>query len=144
LIAAGALIYWLWQRWQLRRLQPRAARRPGLETWQAGRPGILYFTTPDCAPCRTAQRPALERLRAEWDAGLQVIEIDASARAAVADHWGVLSVPTTFVLDAAGAPRYINPGVTNAAKLKQQLAALGEGPRDKGVKAKDYSLTLNL
>lgn len=135
----GVLAYLAWNRWQLWRLRAPAggrrgaARAPGLERWEAGRPAVLYFTTPDCAPCRTMQRPALERLRAELEARLQVIEIDASAQPAVADHWGVLSVPTTFVLDAAGAPQHINHGVASAAKLKQQLtSAAGAGPRPKG------------
>lgn len=134
LAGLGLLAYTAWNRWQLRRLRARAGGRrpPGLETWEAGRPGLLYFTTPECAPCRTMQRPALERLRADLGPRLQIVEIDASAQPAVADHWGVLSVPTTFVLDAAGAPRHINHGVASAAKLSQQLAAIGDGPRDPG------------
>ncbi|MBP7692840.1 MAG: hypothetical protein KA764_13030, partial [Anaerolineales bacterium] len=48
----GLAGYWAWTRWQLWRLQPSAggraaARAPGLETWEAGRPAVLYFTTPD-------------------------------------------------------------------------------------------------
>jgi hypothetical protein len=30
--------------------------------FRPGTPGILYFTTPECVPCKTVQRPALERL----------------------------------------------------------------------------------
>ena len=120
LIALGYLACCGWNRWQLRRLA-NARHAPGLEGWRSGVPGILYFTTPECAPCRTMQRPALERLRAEWLEEMQVIEIDASAATPVADHWGVLSVPTTFVLDSSGQPRHINHGVANAEKLKRQL-----------------------
>jgi thiol-disulfide isomerase/thioredoxin len=132
LIALGVLLYWAWNRWQLRRLG-RAANAPGLEAWQPGVPGILYFTTPECTPCRTVQRPALQRLQAELGARLQVITVDAHAHAEVAAHWGVLSVPTTFVLDGHGQPRHINHGVTNAAKLKQQL----EGRRKEQTGSKD-------
>ncbi len=142
----GLAGYWAWTRWQLWRLQPStgaraAARAPGLETWEAGRPAVLYFTTPDCAPCRTMQRPALARLQAELGLGLQVIEIDAAERPAVADHWGVLSVPTTFILDAAGAPRHVNHGVAGAEKLKRQIAE-GAGPRPKGKRVKNFALDL--
>ncbi len=142
----GLAGYWAWTRWQLWRLQPSAggraaARAPGLETWEAGRPAVLYFTTPDCAPCRTMQRPALARLQAELGLGLQVIEIDAAERPAVADHWGVLSVPTTFILDAAGAPRHVNHGVAGAEKLKRQIAE-GSGPRPKGKRVKHFALDL--
>jgi thioredoxin 1 len=121
LIAVGYIVCCGWNRWQLWRLSD-ARRSPGLEGWQAGVPGILYFTTPECAPCRTMQRPALERLRAEWPDEVQVIEIDASAAMPVADHWGVLSVPTTFVLDGRGQPHHVNHGVAGLEKLKRQLS----------------------
>jgi thioredoxin-like negative regulator of GroEL len=51
----------------------------------------------------------------------QVIEVDASSQPDVAQEWGVMSVPTTFVIDASGKPRYVNHGVTNAATLIKQL-----------------------
>jgi hypothetical protein len=47
--------------------------------------------------------------------------VDASAQPEVAQEWGVLSVPTTFVIDASGKPRFVNHGVANAEKLIQQL-----------------------
>lgn len=119
LILIGLGAYWAWSYWQLRRLS--RAPGPGLESWRPGLPAILYFTTPDCIPCRTTQRPALERLKAELADALQVIEVDASAKPAIADQWGVVSVPTTFVLDATGRPRRLNHGVASTAKLKQQL-----------------------
>lgn len=123
LIALGALAYTAWGRWQLYRLG-RATAAPGLEHWQPGTPGLLYFTSPTCAPCRTTQRPAIERVLAELGPAVQLIEIDASAHTTVADHWGVLSVPTTFVLDPAGRPAHVNHGVTAASKLKQQFLAV--------------------
>jgi protein-disulfide isomerase-like protein with CxxC motif len=52
---------------------------------------------------------------------VQVIEIDASERKDLADEWGVLSVPTTFILDKKGQPRQVNHGVTRAEKLLAQL-----------------------
>jgi len=33
------------------------------------------------------------------------------AQPEIASQWGVLSVPTTFVIDAQGNPRYVNHGV---------------------------------
>lgn len=120
IIIVGALAYCAWNCYALFRLK-RGAHKPGLENWQTDTPGILYFTTPECAPCRTMQRPALARLQAEFSAPLQIIEIDASVHTAVADHWGVLSVPTTFVLNPSGQPVAVNHGVASAGKLKQQL-----------------------
>ena len=93
----------------------------GLDNFRASVPAILYFTTPDCAPCRTVQGPAMEQLRAEFGERLQIVTVDASERTDLADKWGVLSVPTTFIIDMHGQPRHVNNGVTSAGKLRQQL-----------------------
>lgn len=95
-----------------------------LEGFKPGRPGILYFTTPDCAPCKTIQRPALQQVRSQLGEGLQIIEIDATDRPEIASQWNVLSVPTTFVIDAKGQPRHVNHGATRAEKLLQQIQAI--------------------
>jgi thioredoxin 1 len=132
LIALGLVLYQAWNRWQLGRLgRGNVQGLPGLEGWRSGVPAVLYFTTPDCVPCRTAQRPALERLKGELTDGVQVIEVDASAQTVVADHWGVLSVPTTFVLDRAGQPRHVNHGVASAEKLKRQLVDVENNKEEK-------------
>jgi len=128
----GLGVYWAWNRWQLIRLGRVAL--PGLEAFRCGLPAILYFTTPDCVPCRTTQRPALERLLAELAEAVQLIEVDASAQPKVADYWGVLTVPTTFVIDPQGRPRRVNHGVTNAEKLKAQLEEIGSGSKSPGPK----------
>ncbi len=122
IIAAGLGFYWLANRLVLRRAQsnqesglaPLPGRKPGV-------PAVLYFTTPNCAPCKTVQRPALQRLQAHLGERLQVIEVDASAQPELARAWGVLSVPTTFIIDARGQLRHVNHGATRAEKLIEQL-----------------------
>ncbi len=121
LIGVGVGAFLLVNRVILRRTADLSRRLPG---WQPGRLVILYFTTPDCAPCRTIQRPALRQVQSEWGDLLQVIEVDASRRADLAKRWGVLSVPTTFLLDARGKPRFVNHGVTRAEKLMEQVRRL--------------------
>jgi thiol-disulfide isomerase/thioredoxin len=125
-IAVGIALYWGWVRMQLWRLRKTTPQTPGLESLNAGRPAILYFSSPGCVPCQVAQEPALDALESELGAGLQVIKIDATAEPAVADYWGVLSVPTTFVIDHLGRPRRVNHGVASAARLRGQLKELGE------------------
>jgi thioredoxin 1 len=88
------------------------------------KPVIVYFTTPDCAPCKTVQRPALNRISSELGEEVQVIEIDATERPELAKQWGVMSVPTTFLLDVKGEARYVNNGVARAEKLMAQLQSL--------------------
>ncbi len=88
------------------------------------KPGIVYFTTPDCAPCKTVQRPALEKLTKLLGEKLHVVEIDATERPDLAKTWGVMSVPTTFLLNARGEARYVNNGVARVEKLMEQIQTL--------------------
>jgi len=92
---------------------------PGLHP---GTAAIVYFTTPDCAACKAVQRPALARLQQMVGDRLQVIEVNAYEKPELAKEWGVLSVPTTFILDRKGAARQVNHGVMRAEKLLEQLA----------------------
>ena len=82
---------------------------------------LVYFTTPTCVPCKTVQRPAIQRLSQILGDALQVIEIDASEKPELASHWGVMSVPTTFIFDPKGKLRHVNHGVTRAEKLLMQI-----------------------
>ena len=97
------------------------SKRQGLEDIHPGVPAILYFTTPSCMPCKTIQRPALARLQERLGDSIQVVEIDAATRPELADYWGVLSVPTTFIIDSHGRPRRVNHGVSSAEKLQRQI-----------------------
>ena len=88
------------------------------------KPTIVYFTTPDCAPCKTVQRPALEKLTHLLGEKLHVVEIDATEYPDVARTWGVMSVPTTFLLNSRGEARYVNNGVARVEKLMEQIQTL--------------------
>ena len=88
------------------------------------KPVLVYFTTPDCVPCKTVQRPAIKRVAETLGECLEVIEINAYEQPELAKTWGVMSVPTTFVLDARGEARYVNNGVARAEKLLQQIQTL--------------------
>jgi thiol-disulfide isomerase/thioredoxin len=123
IVAAGLLVYWLANRLILGRASLQAVR---LEAIRPGKPTLLYFTTPTCAPCKTVQRPAIERLVEQLGERLQVVEIDASTNPDMASQWGVMSVPTTFVLDANGRPRHVNHGVAPAEKLLKQLKNMNQ------------------
>ena len=121
IIASGLGIYWLATRAILARA--RSASR-GVNIFAAGSPSILYFTTPDCVPCITVQRPALEKVKTALGEQFQVVEVNAYEQPDMAKKWGVLSVPTTIILDANGNPHHVNFGATAAEKLLKQLSEL--------------------
>ena len=121
IIALGAAAYWLVNH----RLLVRAKNNVlTLFKKLPDKPVIVYFTTPDCIPCKTVQRPALDKVMTLLGEKLQIIEIDASERPDLAQSWGVMSVPTTFLLDIRGEARYVNNGVARAEKLMEQIQAL--------------------
>ncbi len=123
IILIGVVAYRLWMSLRLSILRRKTKRSvlTGLDDLHTGVPAILYFTTPDCVPCKTIQAPVIESLQAQYGDHLQIVKIDASERSDLADSWGILSVPTTFIIDAQGQPRYVNNGVASAAKLREQL-----------------------
>ena len=121
IIGLGAAAYWLVNHRLLMRAKHNIFT---LFNKLPNKPVIVYFTTPDCVPCKTVQRPALDKVRTLLGEKLQVIEIDAAERPDLAKRWGVMSVPTTFLLDARGEARYVNNGVARVEKLMEQIQAL--------------------
>jgi thiol-disulfide isomerase/thioredoxin len=121
IIGLGAFAYWLVNQ----RLLIRARNNVfTLFNTLPNKPVLVYFTTPDCAPCKTIQRPAINRVSHVLGANLEVVEIDATERPDLAKAWGVMSVPTTFVLDTRGEARFVNNGVARAEKLLEQIKTL--------------------
>jgi thiol-disulfide isomerase/thioredoxin len=121
IIIVGAAAYWLINQ----RLLVRAKNNVfTLFKTLPKKPVLVYFTTPDCVPCRTVQRPAIDQVRNQFGEKLQVVEIDAYERPDLAKVWGVISVPTTFLLDSRGEARYVNNGVARANKLVEQIQTL--------------------
>ena len=120
IIVLGWLLYRLITRSVLQREHPRS----GKNLFQPGLPAILYFTTPDCAACISVQKPALARIQNNLGNQLQIVEINAYEQPDLAKEWGVMSVPTTFLIDASGAARQVNYGVTPAEKLMEQIKRL--------------------
>lgn len=121
IIFFGVGAYWLINQYLLIRARASVNTLPAP---LPKKPTIVYFTTPDCAPCKTVQRPALQKLTDLLGEKLHVIEIDASEHPDVARTWGVMSVPTTFLLDEKGTAKYVNNGVARLEKLIEQVKTL--------------------
>jgi thioredoxin-like negative regulator of GroEL len=126
LVIAVGFVGFMAYRWTTRRQLQAAARHverdPLLASANLMLPTVVYFTTPECAPCRLQQSPIFEQLQAESGLfGLQVVRVDATQNPEAARRWRVFSVPTTFVLDSHGQPRFVHNGVVDAQTLKREL-----------------------
>jgi hypothetical protein len=50
-----------------------------------------------------------------------LVEVDAPSSPELTQHYQVLTVPTTVVLDATGRARAVNYGFTNTQRLLEQV-----------------------
>lgn len=127
-LAAVALWRWHWQRRTaaLGRLPaPDCLRDLDLRPV----PAVIYFSTPSCSQCRLQQAPILQRLSAEWGDDVHLCQVDAVAYEELARYFGILTVPSTVVLDAHQRIVAINHGLAGAERLAAQLRTqMGEAP----------------
>ena len=126
-----ALLLWgafrLLRRWQIRHVARAAAHDPLLGALRPDVPTVVYFTSPHCVACNRQQKPILHALQTQLGETVQIVEVDVLANPDAADRWKVLSVPTTFVLDAQGVPQAVNYGVARLPQLKRQVREVAEG-----------------
>jgi thioredoxin 1 len=121
LVAAGLAVVWLGLRWRSTRYRRPNARDVLANLAVHHRPLVLAFTTPECVPCRTMQRPALEELQRRYPGRFELREVDASVAPELAERFGLMTVPSTVVIDARGHIRAINHGLARWPKLAGQL-----------------------
>ncbi len=130
LIAIGAVfalavvVVQAWTRTRTSRLRsgPTTPLWAALQEQPDGRPTVVAFSTPSCAACRSAQAPALERLAAELGGHeLRVLRVDASRQPDIARAFGVMTVPSTVVLDPHGSVAAVNHGFAPWHRLAEQV-----------------------
>lgn len=130
LVLLGLLAAWGLLRWRTTRLRRRGAS--DLVSVSTRRPLVIAFSTPDCVPCRTLQKPALEELIRRHSGRVDVREADATLEAELAKRFGILTVPSTVVVDRDGHILAINHGVAPWEKLASQLRLDGSEPQKAG------------
>ncbi len=122
LLAVGFISYRLYHRQHIRHVNAIAPSDPLLQTVSAPLPTILYFTTPTCVACKTAQTPAIQSVQTTLGQdSLRVIQVDAIEQPEAASRWGVFTAPTTFIIDAKGHTIAVNRGIADAGTLLKQI-----------------------
>lgn len=127
--AAGAALYGLWRLWQARRLQQlHEAESPDPVRNLTGSegPAILYFTAEDCTQCRYRQSPILSGLVEQF--AVTVHTVDAPSEKELVRHYGIMTVPSTVILNKELRPAAINHGLADPVRLREQLGALESSP----------------
>lgn len=116
--------------WTLVRRRATSYRgRDAADLLEDGRPIVLAFSTPDCVPCRTAQKPVLDQLQRRYANRVDVRVVDATLNPELADRFGILTVPSTVVVGSNGRVLAVNYGLARTDKLAAQLSLNGEHGR---------------
>lgn len=89
-----------------------------------GLPALLSFTTPGCADCRYRQAPAVSAVQQALGSTVTTRLIDAALDPDIATHFGILTAPSTVILDRQGHVAARNDGFAPAETLLGQLRPL--------------------
>lgn len=86
---------------------------------------VVSFWAPWCGPCRM-MRPLIDELAAEHvdDERLDFVRVNVDGNAALAERFGVMSVPTLVVVDAAGTEEARIRGLVPERQLHELVAGL--------------------
>jgi len=110
--------------WNARRQQ----RLIGQPLWRRigvnldGRPTIVTFSTVSCAACHQAQAPAIKAVAERVQ--FRHVAIDAAQQPHIARAFGVVTVPSTAILNPTGELIRVNHGFAATDKLLGQLHSL--------------------
>ena len=111
----------LWSRLKLRGMQEQA---PFQGLVPVGKPAVVAFSAPHCRDCHTLQAPALARLRSYLNDRVNVTSVSALDHPDLVHDLGILTVPSTVVIDARGNVRHLNLGYASDIKLREQLVSI--------------------
>jgi thioredoxin-like negative regulator of GroEL len=110
----------------LKRRQNASAGRASQQLrQQTNIPTIVYFWSAGCPVCKLTQRRVLDGILAEYGKErLALTAYNTDETPDVAKEWGVMTLPTTILLDATGMIRHINNGLVVSEDLRRQLAPM--------------------
>ncbi len=114
----GYALYRLVQYLQLRKAASDAVVPPG---FMYGKTAAVVFSSPDCSVCKTVLLPTLNALKQMPEIDIQVIELDVTQHTGISKAWGIMSVPTLYILDQNGEPKFVNHGVMPQNRLYETI-----------------------
>ena len=115
---AGFVIYRLVQYMQIKKAARNSDLPPG---FIPGTTAVVVFSSPNCSVCKTVLIPTLSALKQLPEINIQVIELDIIQHAGISKEWGIMSVPTMYILDANGKPIFVNNGVMPQKRLYETI-----------------------
>jgi thioredoxin-like negative regulator of GroEL len=123
LVVAAVLLVRAWNERRVRSFQQTTPDWAALDAEPDGRRTLIAFSTPSCAACHQAQSPAIDLVRKQLgEEALRVIRVDAARQPRAARAFGILTVPSTVVVDAGGQRILaVNQGFAPSTRLVQQL-----------------------
>lgn len=88
----------------------------------AGLPKVYEFGAPWCVPCKKFA-PTFEKLKLQYSgkAEFESVDVNDEKNKALADKYGVVSVPKIVVTDAAGKMKYEHEGIVDEKTLIDQV-----------------------
>lgn len=95
-------------------------RAPSAEwRFRGERPAIVDFYATWCGPCRVLS-PILEEIAAKYKGVVDVYKVDVDQCEALADAYGIRSIPTTFFIPIKGRPVKM-VGAINRHEIERQV-----------------------
>jgi hypothetical protein len=119
------LIVWSGRRFvetQRRRALAVVPLSPGIDAHASlSQVRILAFSSDDCRQCHEMQIPALQRVLDARGSKVSVAEVDAPNSPDLTQHYRIMTLPSTVIMDAAGRAHAVNYGFANTQRLLDQV-----------------------